>query len=120
MSEAEREAEWRRRFSTKPPTFNAQGELQCPDCEHKYVHVDEVDVAARPKQDGEFNNIRVDANGKISTHRDESAASGSRVDAGRRHRIALNAWCEGCGARFSIVFTQHKGQTIVETVSTSA
>lgn len=31
-----------------------------------------------------------------------------------RQRIALSGSCEQCGQAFSLVFTQHKGDTFVE------
>lgn len=90
---------------------NNENELCCPLCGDVYVHVDEARVAARPVEDGEVTHISVTKSGEVGS---ELVPIGSRVGTGRRHRIALHGWCEICGGKFAIVFTQYKGVTLVE------
>lgn len=89
-------------------------ELCCPLCGDSNTHVDRVSVAARPKgEDGPVISIDVAANGVVG----ESAVPTSRhVGVGRRHRIALIGWCESCDGEFALLFTQHKGVTLVESI----
>lgn len=86
-------------------------QLCCPLCGDVYVHVDEVRVAARPVEDGAVTSISVTKIGQVGS---ELTPIGDQVGTGRRHRIALHGWCEMCGRKFAIVFTQHKGVTFVE------
>lgn len=86
-------------------------QLCCPLCGDVYVHVDEARVAARLREDGDITHISVTKAGQIGS---EVVPIGNRVGTGRRHRIALHGWCEMCGGKFAIVFTQHKGVTLVE------
>lgn len=88
------------------------GEMVCPRCGDTNTHLDRVSVAARPNgEDGPIVNIGVTAGGDVS----ETIVQPSRyVGAGRRHRIALTGWCEGCYGDFTWLFTQHKGVTLVE------
>jgi hypothetical protein len=77
-----------------------------------------VYIAAR-REDEEANEITVSAvTGQIRTHEKQSAPAGPAVGDGRRHRIAITGHCEGDGAhKFAVVFTQHKGWTIMEAVT---
>jgi len=94
------------------------GVLRCPHCGDQWTHIDRVDVAAR-SEDGPFSNITVDATtGQIGTQGDP--AVGTHVGVGRRHRIVLVGSCEICGAALELIFTQHKGQTLVEWVMAEA
>lgn len=90
------------------------GVLRCPHCGDQWTHIDQVDVAAR-REDGPFTDITVDATtGRIDTQ--GATAIGTHVGIGRRHRIVLAGSCEICGATLELIFTQHKGQTLVEWV----
>lgn len=90
---------------------NDDGMIQCPNpsCGDDYLHVDDVYVAGRPREDGPVEPVHVDADGRVET--------GLSVDIpmslGRRHGIALIAWCENCRGRFSFTFVQNKGRTEV-------
>lgn len=42
------------------------------------------------------------------------APTGAIKGPGRRHRVVLAGYCEDCGRPMALVFTQHKGQTLVE------
>ena len=96
-----------------------ENELCCPLCGDTNTHIDEVAIAARPLgEDGPIAEIGIDARGAV-THRSGAVPIG-QVGAGRRHRIALIGWCESCGDRFALVFTQHKGVTLTESVDLSA
>ena len=99
------------------PAWNSSaGLLTCPSCGDTYgVHVEQVRVSARV-EDGVFDEIIVDArSGQVSTHNPEEGPRGHAVGVGRRHRISLMGYCELCpGSCFSLVFTQHKGETFVE------
>lgn len=89
-------------------------ELCCPLCGDTYTHVDEVAVAARPSgEDGPITGVGVNASGDVV---DRAVPAGRHVGEGRRHRFALLGWCETCAGRFALVFTQHKGVTLVESV----
>lgn len=94
--------------------INDDGLLMCPRCEDTYTHVEQVFVSAR-REDGLPNEIAVNAlSGQVRTHEPQAGPKGSGVGIGRRQRIALGGSCEGCGGRFALVFTQHKGVTLVE------
>ena len=89
-------------------------ELCCPLCGDVFVHIDQVRVAARPKgEDGPEIDVGLTASGALTL---DATPTGRAVGAGRRHRIALLGWCEMCGGKFALVFTQHKGVTFVESV----
>lgn len=77
-----------------------------------------VYIAAR-QEDEEFNEITVSAvTGQIRTHEEQSAPAGPAVGDGRRHRIAITGYCEGEGEhKFAVVFTQHKGWTFMEAIT---
>lgn len=88
--------------------------IACPLCGFSCTHINRVEIAAR-SEDQIPSHIAVDAtSGTIETRADPPV--GSAVGEGRRHRIALIGTCEGCPATFAIVFTQHKGDTLVEVV----
>lgn len=96
-------------------TSNAD-ELCCPLCGDTNTHLDEVVAATRPHgEDGPISYLRVTARGAVSV-RPKMVPSGWRIGPGRRHRFALLGWCESCDGRFSLVFTQHKGVTLTESV----
>ena len=89
-------------------------ELCCPLCGDVFVHVDSVRLATRPRgEDGVQVHVGLKNDGRLIT---DEAPAGLTVGQGRRHRIALIGWCESCSGRFSLVFTQHKGVTFVESV----
>ena len=70
-------------------------------------------MAAR-REDRDFNEISINAvSGRVQTHGSTPAPAGPFGE-GRRHRIALSGFCEECGHEFALVFTQHKGDTIIE------
>lgn len=96
---------------------DADGRLLCPECGSEWTHSEIVYVAAR-KEDGPFDEISVNAiTGQVKTHNDLAAPAGAAVGEGRRHRIAVTGSCETGGHSFAIVLTQHKGVTVVETVT---
>ncbi len=96
-------------------TTNAD-ELCCPLCGDTNTHLDEVTVAARPAgEDGPITVIGVNSRGAV-TNRPGIVPGSRRVGAGRRHRFALLGWCESCDGRFSLVFTQHRGVTLTESI----
>lgn len=84
--------------------------MLCPKCGGNYVHIDEVFVAGRPREDGEIKPVHVDSGGRVSA---EERVSLPIPDVGRRHAIALKGWCELCSAEFAVEFVQHKGQTLL-------
>jgi len=95
-------------------TITDDGLLLCPHCETTDTHVEHVFVSAR-QEDQQINEITVNAvSGQVRTHEAHVAPKGSGVGIGRRQRIALAGFCEQCGRRFALVFTQHKGVTLVE------
>ncbi len=90
--------------------------MVCPACDDTYTHVEKVQIAARG-EDEEPNEITVDAvTGRVETHGDSPAPTGAVGQLGRRQRIAVTGHCEQGGHNFAIVFTQHKGQTLLEVV----
>lgn len=91
-----------------------ENELCCPLCGDVFVHVDQVQIAAR-SEDGPFSEIGINAVGDVADV-SGNVPVGPRVGSGRRHRIALLGWCEMCAGKFALVFTQHKGVTFVESV----
>jgi hypothetical protein len=97
--------------------IDGSGQLRCPVCGEAHTHVDVVYVSAR-REDQEPNEIMVNGvTGGVVTHNPVGAPAGTAVREGRRHRIALAGYCEVNGHKFALVFTQHKGVTLVETVS---
>ena len=104
--------------ASRPPRIrvNYRGVLLCPFCDFEYTHLDLVQVAARA-EDGPFTEIAVDAvTGGVAQPSPVSAPAGEIVGTGRRHRIAIHGWCEGCHRYFDLVFTQHKGETYAEII----
>lgn len=98
---------------------NNADELCCPLCGDSNTHLDEVAVAARPTgEDGPIAEVGITANGAV-TNRAGLVPAG-QVGRGRRHRFALLGWCESCDGRFALVFTQHKGVTLTESVDLGA
>ncbi|MER7271354.1 hypothetical protein ABT344_24020 [Micromonospora carbonacea] len=95
----------------------SDGVLLCPACGERDTHVDIAYVSAR-HEDQDPNEIAVNAvTGRVVTHNPVPAPAAPGVGQGRRHRIALAGYCEVGGHRFAVVFTQHKGATLVETVT---
>uniref|UniRef100_UPI003F496C1A hypothetical protein n=1 Tax=Streptosporangium sp. CA-235898 TaxID=3240073 RepID=UPI003F496C1A len=88
--------------------------MTCPGCGGPCgPHLEHVYVAAR-EEDREFTYVHVDAKtGEVDTLTPEIPPAGGLGD-GRRHRIALTGYCDGCGIEFAVIFTQHKGATHVE------
>lgn len=100
---------------TRAPDGPGDNVMACPSCSNPHIHVDRVLVSAR-REDGEFNEIAVDAiSGKVETHRDTAGPGEER----RRQRVSLAGWCEHCGEEFAVVFGQHKGVTYVDHVRAS-
>ncbi len=96
-------------------TSNAD-ELCCPLCGDTNTHLDEVTTAGRPSgEDGPITVVGVSARGAV-TNRPGIVPGSRRVGQGRRHRFALIGWCESCDGKFSLVFTQHQGVTLTESV----
>lgn len=93
------------------------GVMACPLCgDGDGTHVEHAYVAAR-REGQEFTDIHVDAvEGTVEQQGAPSAPAGPGVGEGRRHRIALTGWCEMCGGEYAIIFTQHKGATLLEAV----
>ena len=93
---------------------NSEQHLLCPRCGDEWTHVEDVHVSARV-EDRQFNEITVNAlTGAVRTQAPTVGPKGAAVKEGRRHRIALKGFCETCGDHFALIFTQHKGVTIVE------
>lgn len=93
-------------------TIDGEAILRCPACASTYVHLDDVYMAGRPREDGPVECVHVDANG--NTHdSNETTTPLPPAGLGRRHAIAVAGWCEGCHTNLAIVFKQHKGQTFV-------
>jgi len=97
-------------------TYTNEDVMACPRCGGSLgPHLNHVYVAAR-KEDGEFTNVHVDArSGEVDAMFAMVAPVGS-LGEGRRHRIALTGWCDSCQREFAVIFTQHKGTTLVETI----
>ena len=100
-----------------PIQVDQEGHLLCPVCREDTTHVEIVRVAAR-HEDQQFNEITVNAiTGQIGTHGDLAAPAGPAQGTGRRQRVAVTGYCEQGGHPFALVFTQHKGATVVETIT---
>lgn len=97
---------------------SSKDELCCPLCGETNTHIDEVAVAARPLgEGGPTIDVGLDLRGAVIT---PAVPAGRHVGQGRRHRFALYGTCEGCDARFALLFTQHQGVTLVESVDLSS
>lgn len=95
---------------------NVNSEMVCPLCGDTNTHVDRMAMAARPNgEDGTIVEITVPADGDVIRGGRDIPPS-RHVGLGRRHRIALYGWCESCNGEFALLFTQHKGVTLVESV----
>lgn len=104
--------------SEAPLEFETNGReaiLRCPCCLEAYVHVDDVYMSGRPREDGDYVHVHVDNHGRVT--QGHEAKPPLAPEAGRRHSIGLTGTCESCGDRFAIVFKQHKGQTEVYTLA---
>lgn len=92
----------------------------CPKCGHPQVHIEGAHVSARPIEDGPITEIRATNDGgvQVSLPGQEGPSWAGPVGTfgeGRRQRVSLLGECEA-GCRFAVVFTQHKGDTVVEVV----
>lgn len=88
--------------------------LSCPACSGTNVSLEQAFVSAR-QEDQAADEVVVHAvTGQVDVGGRGAAPAGSIVGTGRRHRIALAGYCEDCRAPLALVFTQHKGQTLVE------
>ena len=96
--------------SPEPFLYAQDGMLLCPHCGERFIHIDDVYVAGRPREDGEVVPVHVDAAGRPHTG---PAVSVPIPDVGRRHAVSLKGWCETCSGSFTIEFVQHKGHTLV-------
>jgi len=90
--------------------------LLCPVCNEGFTHLNWVEVAARETEDGHEHGfgICVEHCGFYSESPDVPV--GLKVGHGRRSRIVLIGECENGGHNFGLFFTQHKGETIIETM----
>lgn len=84
--------------------------LLCPACGGDYVHLDDVYVAGRPREDEDAKTVHVDHRGTVDHLTPVPLGAGGL---GRRHTITLGGFCELCHERFAVAFKQHKGQTFV-------
>lgn len=94
-----REAPW--------PLEFRDGWLQCPvdDCRGEYVHITDVRVGTRGREDGDAMRWTVTASGVVSQE-----VVPEREAPGRRQWVEL--YLEGeCGHRAAVALVQHKGQT---------
>ncbi len=99
-----------------PPRFAIVGDkalLLCPMCRSDMVHVDDVFMAGRPREDGDIKVVHVDHRGAVRQGPEVDIPLGPR-GIYRRHTISLQGWCEDCKLRFAIALQQDKGQTGVE------
>lgn len=94
---------------------NQDLQLLCPACGSEYTHLDAVQVAAR-REDALPGEITVNAISGLVSGSPAPAPAGNIAGIGRRHRIAITGWCEGCHTYFALVLTQHKGVTYTEIV----
>lgn len=92
--------------------FDADDRLLCPTCRGTHVHVDNVFVAGRPREDGPVVPVHVDSAGRVASD-DYVPLPIPEGEIGRRHTISLTGWCEECSDRFALEFKQHKGNTLV-------
>lgn len=90
--------------------------LLCPHCGENYVHLNEVYIAGRPREDGDIFPVKVDSHGLVTEGLSVVVPFGTN-GAGRRHTISLVGWCESCSQRIAIAFQQHKGETHVSTLT---
>ncbi|GAB2468130.1 hypothetical protein GCM10027187_40400 [Streptosporangium sandarakinum] len=96
-------------------TYTSDGVMACPLCGGNNTHVEHAYISAR-KEDHEPREIHVSAITGEVTREEIIAPAGPAVGEGRRQRIALTGHCENCTGEYAIIFTQHKGETILETV----
>jgi hypothetical protein len=89
--------------------FDHKAALKCPFCNEDYIHLEIIRVGAR-QEDQPAYLITVDA--VAGTVQEQPAFEGELSD--RRHWVEMQVNCEMC-AGGSIVFAQHKGQTLVST-----
>jgi hypothetical protein len=95
---------------------NNENELCCPLCGDSNTHLDRAAMAARVTgEDGPIVEVGILQNGVVTDETGHIPPS-SQVGEGRRTRIALFGWCELCNGQFALLFTQHKGVTLLESV----
>ena len=90
--------------------------LACPLCSGNNLHFDNVHFGGRPREDGEFVNVTVDATGRVTEHVRDSQMAKPNLDDMRRHYVSLLADCESCGERIAYAFVQHKGKTKLQLI----
>ena len=81
--------------------------LPCPLCGGTNgLHLEAVVVANRHEA------VRLTAAGEDEHATVRAAADPLRDEAGRRHLIRIEGWCEQCGDGVAINLRQHKGDTL--------
>lgn len=96
-----------------PLHFN-EGSLQCPQCSGRSTHL--VDVIVSAHEEGGPPTKHVGVNPRTGEVREPEYAPTGSVGEGKRDRTSLVFTCEECPNAFAVIFTQHKGDTIVDAV----
>ena len=85
------------------------GNLLCPICGHTDTHQVAVDIQWRQED--------IAKGLHISSNEDEEMYVSAEIDGSlgyRRQAIAITFWCEGCGAKSTLLIYQRKGRTYME------
>ncbi len=79
-------------------------ELHCPQCDFEYLHHTTVTVFDREEDQEAGLRVVVGRGGRVKVDGDLKGNPSSR-----RHGIAIEMWCEGCGSQSVLHIAQHKG-----------
>jgi len=83
--------------------------LMCPYCGYNYVHHEEIEIFDRCEDEKAGLHVKIDADGAASIDMDLH-----NNPSPRRHGLAIKIWCEGCDAKSTLTFVQHKGMTYID------
>lgn len=89
------------------------GVLSCPMCGADTTHVDVAYIDGRTKEDGDHIGVIVNNGGSVNF---AVAGLPEELQGDRRYAMSVGGFCEQHDGRFSIVFRQHKGATLVDVV----
>jgi hypothetical protein len=96
------------KFSDAIDTGDDTDVLACPNCDSFYLHHDAVTVYDRDEDASDVTQVRVE-NGVATTMTIPNDVS--RNPSSRRHGMAIEFWCEGCGGEFELTIAQDRGVT---------
>ena len=86
--------------------------LECPECQHGFMHQCGIEVFTRNKEDAiRGTNVNIDQTGSVDVG--ELASRDDGNPSARRDGMRIKFWCEACRNKddpHELVISQHKGR----------